>query len=103
MMPLPSEKRCSACKDYKPLAEFSADPNTKLGFKAACKSCESARHRAYYIRRQAEKGPRNRGTGRPVEVPWPLPTHDILQSLSCVQLRKWRGPVNRCEPMRAKL
>ncbi len=98
----PATKKCSACKDYRPLSAFARDPNAKIGIKAACKTCESARHRAYYIRRQAERGPRNRGTGRPVEAPWPLPTHDILQSLACVQLRKWRGPVNR-EPMRASL
>ncbi len=29
------------------------------------------------------------------ETPWPLPTHDLLDSLACVQLRKWRYPVER--------
>lgn len=29
------------------------------------------------------------------ETPWPVPTHDLMESLACVQLRKWRYPVER--------
>ena len=101
MLP-PDSKRCSVCKEYRPMKAFAIDLNAKIGVKAACKTCESARHRAYYARSKAEKGPRTRNAGPKPEQPWPLPTHDILQSLACVQLRKWRGPVNR-EPMRASL
>ena len=98
----PETKRCSVCKDYLPWGAFARDNNSKIGVKASCKTCESARHRAYYQRRLSERGPRARNVGRMPEPNWPLPTHDILQSLACVQLRKWRGPVNR-EPMRASL
>lgn len=34
-----------------------------------------------------------------VEPLWPLPRHDLLESLACVQLRKWGGPVDR-SPLR---
>lgn len=29
-----------------------------------------------------------------VEPEWELPRHDLLESLDCVRLRKWRGPVS---------
>ena len=95
-------KCCSVCKQDLPYSAFVASAYAKDGHKSACRTCEAARHREYYRRQLASRGPRNRGTGRPVEVPWPLPAHDIQQSLACVQFLKWRGPVNR-EPMRAIL
>ena len=27
------------------------------------------------------------------EEPWPMPTMDLPESLACVQLKQWRGPV----------
>ena len=27
------------------------------------------------------------------DAPWPVPTHTLLESLACVQLRKWIYPV----------
>lgn len=42
-------KRCSTCKQYKQLSEFSKDRSRKDGFKNDCKTCD----RAY---RQSEKG-----------------------------------------------
>lgn len=30
----------------------------------------------------------------------PVPRMDLLESLACIQLRKWGGPVNRDVPMR---
>lgn len=95
-------KRCSACKQTLPGSSFGVNPIAKDNCKSACRECEKARHRAYYQRRLAEGRPRKRDTIKPVEPAWPVPTHSILDSLASVQMRKWRGPVNR-EPMRAIL
>lgn len=35
------------------------------------------------------------------EAPWPMPRHDQLESLDCIRLRKWRGPVDRSRALRA--
>lgn len=31
---------------------------------------------------------------------WALPAQDLLQSLDCIRLRKWRGPVDRERALR---
>jgi hypothetical protein len=28
------------------------------------------------------------------ETPWPMPTMDLNESLDCIRLRNWRGPVS---------
>jgi len=36
-------KRCADCKQYKPVAEFPRNKNTKDGFHCYCKACNNAR------------------------------------------------------------
>lgn len=40
-------KKCSTCKQDKPLSDFWKQPNKKDGLRYSCKSCLSARHSVY--------------------------------------------------------
>ena len=41
-------KRCSRCKEEKPLSEFYRNKNAKDGHTAACKNCNKAYSKRYY-------------------------------------------------------
>lgn len=94
--------RCSSCDLILPAADFNKDSSSKYGVKSCCRLCQRriarARHAAWVAagkKRVRRKTPKR-------EPLWPLPTYTIQDSLACVQLRKWRGPVSN-EPMRARL
>lgn len=98
-----THKRCSKCGNVKPMDEFRVDLCTTDGRKTQCKECMNEADRARHAKRIAAgiKIDRKRKTSER-EPPWPVPTYTIQDSLACVKLRKWRGPVNH-EPMRARL
>lgn len=43
-----AEKRCSACKTKKPLAEFAKNRSRKDGLQTSCRPCDRERARRYY-------------------------------------------------------
>jgi hypothetical protein len=45
-MPI-TEKSCSRCKKVKPIREFYANNETKLGYSSACKECVREAHKGY--------------------------------------------------------
>jgi hypothetical protein len=56
------------------------------------------------IRSKAKaQGVRRRGRWKRHEEAYCLPEQNLLQQLDCVQMRKWRGPVNRTRPLVATI
>lgn len=43
----PASKRCKACKQIKPFDEFGKEAKGKDGLKSSCRSCISAKNKAY--------------------------------------------------------
>ena len=41
-------KRCTKCKEVKPVAEFSKDKSKKDGFHNACKTCSKEKNRKWH-------------------------------------------------------
>lgn len=90
--PYITEKQCKVCGECKPLTGFYQRADAAGGYKPECKVCSSRREARRYHERKASGRIRSRNVGR-VEPLWPLPTHTLADSLSCITLRKWRGPV----------
>lgn len=98
--PYVSEKQCKTCSACKPVTEFYRRDDAAGGYQPNCKQCTSNREaRRYHARKEAG---RIRSREPRVEPLWPLPTYTLTDSLDCIRLRKWRGPVST-EPMRASL
>ncbi len=55
------EKKCSICKEKKPLSEFVRDNSISTGYTSRCLVCERKRSKAFYekqkIRREQERIP----------------------------------------------
>ena len=100
--PYVTEKQCKTCRECKPITEFFGQAAAADGHQNVCKACKRAGDRGSYARRLARGQKRNRNATRRVEPLWPLPTYTLTDSLDCIQLRKWRGPVSR-EPLRLSL
>jgi len=96
-----THKRCSACKVLLEVQCFPLDSSTPDGYRYQCRECKRAQDRASQQRRAANGHKRRIGKAPPVPA-WPIPTFTIQESLDCVRLKKWRGPVSN-EPMRARL
>jgi hypothetical protein len=47
-------KHCTACKQEKPLAEFSKERKAADGLRWICKQCDAQKSRATYARRKSE-------------------------------------------------
>ena len=103
MIDVLTTSRCSCCRVMKPVAEFAVDNSSKWGHKSYCLICDRRRQRRGRMKAKAEGRARIRRPPAPkVEPLWPLPTYTLTDSLDCIQLRKWRGPVSR-EPLRLSL
>lgn len=100
--PFETEKQCSKCMECKPISAFSYAPGSKDGRLTVCKVCRSNQNREWYQARKARGIERKREPVVKSEPLWPLPTHTLSEGLSCMQLRKWRGPV-QAGPLRASL
>ena len=96
--PYVTEKQCRACGECKPLTCFSPAPKRgQYGVQSYCKPCRSAMVAA------SQRGNRKKKKAtdtNPTE--WLMPHFPMVQSLRCIQFRKWRGPVSR-EPLRFAL
>lgn len=95
-------KRCARCHQVKAMGEYRVDLTTKDGRKHACSVCLRAAYNARYKAKRADGVKRDRTPVVRMEPLWPLPTYTLTDSLDCIRLRKWRGPVSH-EPMRARL
>ena len=91
--PYITEKQCKKCRECKPVTEFFGQSAMKDGYQNVCKACKRAGDRVSYANRLARGIKRNRGVPPRVEPLWPLPTYTLTDSLDCIRLRKWRGPV----------
>ena len=49
------EKKCSRCKETKPIEEFSKNRNNKSGYESECKSCRKERHKNTYVTARVNK------------------------------------------------
>jgi hypothetical protein len=89
-------KRCSCCELWKLHNAFSPNKVKRDGLHHHCRECRNQRARERVRARgprkvQAEKNP----------TAWMLPRMDLLESLACIQLRKWPAPEwTSREPMR---
>lgn len=91
--PFETEKQCTKCMECKPLSAFGRDPRKKDGRITVCKACRSMQNREWYQSRKARGIERKREPVVKLEPLWTLPTHTLSDGLSCVHMRKWRGPV----------
>lgn len=96
--PYTTEKQCTACGECKPLTDFSPSKRGRLGRQPYCKPCRSE----MIAKRQRGDRKKKGSQGDTNPTAWILPHFPMMESLRCVQLRKWRGPVSN-EPMRARL
>lgn len=53
-------KRCSACKETKPVSEFHSDKSRKDGLAAYCKSCRCKKGRSYRAANKEKIAEKNR-------------------------------------------
>lgn len=67
-----------------------------------CASRAAEQNLKAYHARKARGVVRDRKAKKAVDPLWPLPTHTPSEGLSCMKLRKWRGPV-QAGPLRAAL
>lgn len=118
--PIIGDKQCSKCGKCLPLFEFGFDSSCAGGIRHDCNPCRRDRAKAIYNANKAAGIPRKRNKeldrqrcrAKKANIPhkavreskalWPIPTHTLTDSLSCLKLRAWRGPVSR-EPMVARL
>ena len=101
MIEVITAKRCCTCGEVKAVDLFDRNEAAKDGRRESCKACRSARAKRQYAERKAAGIVRSRAPAKR-EPLWPLPTYSLTDSLDCIRLRKWRGPVNH-EPMRCRL
>lgn len=101
--PFETEKQCSKCLACKPLHGFGSAPGSRDGYDTVCRACRSKRDRERYQARKEQGIKRSRDpAAKQDDSMWPVPTHTLSDGLSCVRMRKWRGPV-RSGPLRASL
>lgn len=86
--PYITEKQCRICFACKPETEFSP---VKGGRHSYCKSCRAQANARY--QREKRTAPKRGQQGDRSETAWILPSMSFSQSLACVRLRRWRGPV----------
>ena len=65
----------------------------------ACRRNGLKRPQASMSRRAKKLGINSTQSGE--EPAWAVPAQSLLESLDCIRLRKWRGPVDRTRALRA--
>jgi hypothetical protein len=77
-------KTCTRCGESKSLEMF-AKRSDRPGLRSGCRQCEQAR-----VRERTKRKRKPRVCTLPLS---PIPRMDLLESLDCVRLKAWRGPV----------
>ena len=89
--PLPADtthRRCAHCGETKLLAAFAKCVSRPLGRQYTCRDCRKG-----YDKKRVKGLPRGPKPGQGPAVP--LPAMDLMERLACIQLRKWRYPIEQ--------
>jgi hypothetical protein len=92
--PYVSEKQCTKCLQCKPETEFPLRADREGARFSRCRDCRKEYSVAHDRKRRAGLTQKR----APVAAT-PVPSMDLIQQLACVQLRKWRGPVDTVRPL----